>query len=252
MIYGYGYVNNHMPTLKATVMRGGSIAPSSLLTGLYAVYKGESNTNDSLGNYNGTPYGGLTYSGGKSGNAFNLNGTTAYVSLPNDSFNFTGNVTGNFSISCWINLNSVSGNQAIFSNLSYLAGVSNGWFLLMRNNKLYFEFYQSNGTYDYLTSNTNLSTSAWYHISVVRVFSQSTKIYINGALDISNSSTYNPSYASGIPIPSAIGAWKYDALTAIMYLNGKIDEVNVWNRELTATEVTTLYNSGTGKFYPTF
>lgn len=246
MLYGYGILNNHVPTLKATVMRGAGVAPSTLGVGLYSVYKAESNANDSLNTYNGTAMGGLTYTAGKSGNAFTGNGTTAYVSLPNDSFNFTGN----FSISGWINLNSVSGNQCIFANLSYVAGVSNGWLLLMRNNKLYFEFYKNNGTLDYLASNTNFTTSTWYHINIVRVASTSTKIYINGTLDISNSSTYNPTYASSIPIPSSIGAWKYDATTATQFTNGKIDEVNVWNREVTATEVTELYNAGTGKFYP--
>jgi hypothetical protein len=30
----------------------------------------------------------------------------------------------------------------------------------------------------------------------------------------------------------------------------KVDELNIWNKELTATEVTELYNAGTGKFYP--
>jgi hypothetical protein len=32
----------------------------------------------------------------------------------------------------------------------------------------------------------------------------------------------------------------------------KIDELNTWNKELTAADVTALYNTGTGKFYPTF
>lgn len=36
------------------------------------------------------------------------------------------------------------------------------------------------------------------------------------------------------------------------YLSGAVDEVGVWNRLLTADERTTLYNSGVGKFYPTF
>ena len=34
--------------------------------------------------------------------------------------------------------------------------------------------------------------------------------------------------------------------------NTMIDELNTWTKELTATDVTALYNSGAGKFYPTF
>jgi hypothetical protein len=34
------------------------------------------------------------------------------------------------------------------------------------------------------------------------------------------------------------------------YLNGKIDEVGIWNDALTATEVNSLYNGGLGLSYP--
>ena len=33
-------------------------------------------------------------------------------------------------------------------------------------------------------------------------------------------------------------------------MNGIIDEVGFWNRELTSSEVTDLYNSGAGLAYP--
>ena len=47
-----------------------------------------------------------------------------------------------------------------------------------------------------------------------------------------------------------IGANKYDTSNYQEFFNGNIDEVNLWNKELTATDVTELYNAGTGKFYP--
>ena len=78
-------------------------------------------------------------------------------------------------------------------------------------------------------------------------------MYINGTLTNGNTSSLNPTYiTTSLPIPSSVGAWKYNSSTIIFYLNGKIDELYLWNKELTSTEVTTLYNSGTGKFYPTF
>jgi len=229
--------------LKATV--------SSLLTGLFAVYKGESNTNDSLGNYNGTPYGGLTYSAGKSGNCFTFNGTTGYINLGDNIFN---SFTSDFSISMWINVNSVSGNQALFSNLSYNASnISNGFFVLLRSNSIYFELYNNNNTYEALTTGGYVSTGTWYHVVITRKAGTRSRIYVNGTLINSNTSTLNPTYdTSIIPIPSSIGAWKYDSSHVISYANGNIDELYTYNKELTSTEVTTLYNSGTGKFYPTF
>ena len=221
---------------------------SSLLTGLYAVYKAESNANDSLGVYNGTAVGGLTYTAGKSGNAFTLNGTDAYVDLGNNIFN---SFTSDFSISVWVNLNSVSGNQCILNNLSYNAGISNGWIFYMKNQIPSFEIYTNSGAYQPIGSPTILSTSTWYNIVVTRKSSTRSRIYVNGSLVVADTSSLNPTYVTtSIPIPSTIGVWKYNASTKIWYLNGKIDELNTWNKELTDTEVTDLYNAGSGKFYP--
>jgi hypothetical protein len=205
-------------------------------------------SSDAYGTNNGTLMNGCTFTTGKIGKAFIFDGVNDYVNLGNDSFNFTGN----FSISAWINLNTVSGNQCIMSNLSFISPVSNGWFLVMRNNRIMLEFYQNNNTFDRLQASSTFSTSTWYHITVVRVASTSTKLYINGVLNSSNTSTYNPTYSSSIPIPASIGAWKYDATTVAQFTNGKIDALSVWNKELSATEVTELYNSGNGKQYPNF
>ena len=97
-------VNSLLTGLYA-VYKAESNSLASLTTSLYAVYKAESNANDSLGTYNGSAIGGVTYTTGKSGNAFTLNGTTSNVQLPDNSLNFTGD----FSISIWINPTSVSG-----------------------------------------------------------------------------------------------------------------------------------------------
>ena len=161
MFYGYGILNNHVPTLRAA-MKGGSSNP--LNTSLYAVYKGESNANDSLGTYNGTAQGGLTYTTGKSGNAFTFNGTNAYVGLPNNSINFTGD----FSISLWVNLASLSGSQVLFNNFKQV-GLNNyyGYLIFAHNNNLYFR--NQDGTiiaYDTIAPFS--STNSWSNIVITR------------------------------------------------------------------------------------
>jgi len=205
--------------------------------------------NDSVSTNHGTLMNGTTFTTGKIGKAFTFDGVNDYVALPNNSLAFTGD----FSMSGWIILNSVSGNQCIISNLSFISpNVSNGWLFVMRNQKLNFELYQNNNTYTVLASTSNLNSSTWYHVAVTRKASTGTKIYINGVLDSSNSSSYNPTYTSSIPIPTSIGAWKYDSSTIAQYTSGKIDGLSVWDKELTSTEVTSLYNSGNGKQYPNY
>jgi len=226
-------------------------AKSTLLNNLFAVYKAESNANDSLGVYNGTANGGVTYSAGKSGNAFTFNGTTAYVSLPTNQFKFTTD----FSINVWSNF---SGNtidiQTIFANLTYDGTYGYGYFLYYYNNTLTFQI--SNNSGSVLLNYTTASLfNSWNNIVIIRKLSTGTKMYINGTLVASNSNVQNPNYHA--TMTPSIGATNYGPTFAnlVQYYasNGsKIDELNVWNKELTETEVTNLYNSGTGKFYPTF
>jgi hypothetical protein len=244
MLYGYGVLNNHVPTLRATVMRGGSIAPSSLLTGLYAVYKGESNANDSLGPYTGTPYGGLTYVTGKSGNAFQFNGLNSYIQVPYNIFASTVN----FSISFWVNFSSLTGNQFLFSNIKVSGGIYKGFGIVKNTaNKINLQIYGASSTDIY--SITTLNASTWYNIVITRN-NLGSNIYINGALDNSDSSSVNPTYYT--PQYSQIGAYDNTSSSLSYVTNGAIDELDIWGKQLTSTEVTELYNSGAGKFYPTF
>ena len=246
MFYGYGILNNHVPTLKATAMKIGA-AVSSLLTSLYAVYKGESNANDSLGVYNGTAQGGLTYTAGKSGNAFVFNGTNAGVLFSNGVWNFTGN----FSISMWVKFSTSGLSQILISNFT-IGGTTivSGWFVEKTLLELRLRGYNNgNLVLSATKSSFSPSTSVYTHLVFTRS-SVNSKIYIDGVLDTTSTATGAPNYEStNYPM---IGANKYDASTYQEFFNGNIDEVNLWTKELTATEVTDLYNTGTGKFYPTF
>jgi hypothetical protein len=232
-------------------MRGGSTSP--FLTSLYAVYKAESNANDSLGIYNGTAMGGLTYGAGKSGNAFTFNGTSAYVSLPDNMFN---TFTGDFSINLWVNIVENGTLQTLLACKAYDG--TNAWgFSLFNIGTTRFDI--SNGTSTAVTlvePGISNPYNTWYMITITRKASTSTKIHYNGTLTASNTSAVNPVYnpttnkctigTYDLTYPISVGVFYYCA-------NGtKIDELNVWDRELTSTEVIDLYNAGAGKFYPTF
>ena len=222
---------------------------STLGTGLYAVYKGESNTNDSLGTYNGTPYGGLTYTAGKSGNAFTFNGTNAYVGLPTNSFKFGSD----FSICLWSKLQgNVADVQTLFANYTYDGTYSYGYLFYYHDNALKFNIYNNSGSLQLNYTTASLFNN-WKNVIITRKYSTGTKMYIDGVLVASNTNTQNPNYHA--TMTPAIGAANYGPTFGnyVEYYTrngGIIDEVNVWNKELTATEVTELYNAGAGKFYP--
>lgn len=239
------YYNLISSMLKAVI--------STLGIGLYAVYKAESNANDSLGTYNGTPYGGLTYGTGKNGNCFIGNGTTASVNLPNNMFN---SFTGDFSFSMWINMaTNTSGFKTLISNNKLLLSPTRqyGFGFYLNNTTVRFQKY--NGTSTALTMEYDLTSSFTTNIWHNLVFTYSTtlgrKIYFNGTLVASNSDLTAIAYDS-IHYPT-IMAQRYDGVNYEYFNPVKMDEVAIWNtRALTATEVTELYNAGAGKFYPTF
>jgi len=236
---------------------------SPFLTNLYAVYKAESNTNDSLGTYNGTAVGGLTYTAGKSGNAFTFNGTNAYVRYPAGSMNFTSD----FSISVWVNIPAgyISASEIdLLTNITmpYWYNSPKGFWFRTVGASLYFSL--SNGTTsDGLTWTDSLGSiikgnSGWINIVATRKSSTRSNLYVNGVLKASNTSTFNPSYSLTNQTPATGSLYVVNSSgvvqnNSIFAPNGtKIDELNVYTKELTSTEVTELYNAGTGKFYPTF
>jgi hypothetical protein len=231
-------------------------APSTLLTGLYAVYKAESNANDSLGAYNGTAQGGLTYSAGKSGNAFTFNGTNAYVQLPDNSLN---SLNSSFSVSAWFKTASSISNvdNYILNNISTNAWFNNpnGFILEQYGNTLYFNIYNNTNTYTELGVNYFFSTNTWYHVVTTKLLNGNMNLYLNGSLVATKVTTVNPTYLATISkpcigalnVPSRVPSVGYYAQNGFL-----VDELNVWTKELTSTEITTLYNTGAGKFYPTY
>ena len=256
MFYGYGILNNHVPTLKATAMRAGA-AISSLLTNLYAVYKAESNANDSLGVYNGTAQGGLTYTAGKSGNAFTFNGTNAYVSLPDNSLNFTGA----FSYSFWIKSSDTTNYTIIVGNIQNARapyGFTHGYQFWLSAGKVQVDFRDGTSSVNFTqTSSGSVANGSWKHVAItfdpLNIVTGS-KIYINGSLDISGVTPPLGSvnlYSS--PMKACIGARNISGSAITNLSSGtSLDESDFWTKELTSTEITELYNAGAGKFYPTF
>jgi hypothetical protein len=184
---------------------------------------------DSSGSsHNGTAVNGLTPTTGKFGNAGSF-GSGKYVDAG------TINATGTeLTMSVWVKPNSFQNN---FPYISTLMGEEGGGSSVMSlrlgdaglaNNKPQF----SVGNLVTLSANSGINTGSWYHI--VGVYDGSTtKLYINGVLDAttSTSGTYNvnTNFAIGKTLDGR-------------YLDGLMDDVRVYNRALSATEVTELYN----------
>ena len=145
--------------------------------------------------------------------------------------------TGDFSISFWVYPRSApNDNQVIFS-----WGIwpnTSGFFVNYGED--YFGFYL--GDFAELFSYYPPTTlNVWHHIVIVRT-SGTANFYVNGVNR--GSADWNYDFTDGL--------WYFGRAQDVAgyFLDGTLDEVGAWNRSLTGTEITALYNSGAGVAYP--
>jgi hypothetical protein len=104
---------------------------------------------------------------------------------------------------------------------------------------------QSFFSYVFYKENYELGTSNWYHLVLTYNGSNTLTAYINGTSQGTKATETNT--ASGMSDYVSIG---YDVLSNNYWSPVYMDEVYIWNKELSSTEVTALYNSGNGLQYP--
>ena len=169
--------------------------------------------------------------GCKGGICLNFNGTDKYVTIGSTS---TLEATGDMTLAVWMYpTNCAAGRQGIVSK-----AYNNEFDLLLESNCAV-SFFQGDGTWEEIAEPEGLSApeNVWTHITVVRTASDDTlSFYQNGMLLGTDAYVGDPT-ASANPI--IIG--KRDGTT--YYFNGRVDDVRVYDRALSADEVNHLYDS---------
>ena len=82
-----------------------------------------------------------------------------------------------------------------------------------------------------------MNANQWYLVTVAVNSTSGSLIYINGRFENSSNFTIQPNTGA----PFTIGASSNSVLSN-SYFSGIIDEVMVWNRTLTAQEISDIYN----------
>jgi len=217
--------------LAAVTNAHAQIACSPAAPNIVNWWPGDGNANDIIGSDNGTLIGGVTFAPGKVGQAFSFDGSTGYVQVPDSP---SLDITGSLTLDVWVQLNRV-GYQYIMAKGDNFTGALDEYQLIASGTV---EFALGDGTNIYeLFGKTPLNAGEWYNIAAV--YDGSTQIiYVNGTQDamaaIGNITLYtNPSYPLYI---AASGGG--DCLA------GLIDEVQIYNRALSASEIQAIYNAG--------
>ena len=221
----------------------------SLVNGLVGYWPFCGNANDQSGNgNNGTVSGAIltTDRFGNNNSAFNFDGSTSFIQI-ND--NPLLDLTNDFTISSWFNSNSyptsVSTYQMILAKHRYNINNAGSYIygLWSNVNSNGFINFQATPVFNPTTypSNSNYTIGNWYNYVISYSKSSNTlKYYLNGVLIDSKNISFTIQDTNYNLIIGASLNTSDDS--KVMYFNGKIDDVGIWNRTLTQQEITQLYN----------
>lgn len=243
------FVGSQVSSWIGTVPLNRSIPTGEVPTsGLVAYYSLNGNANDTISSANFTTQQITWGTGRKSTQAAEFNGSSSWLYRQNTTYGLTGN--GARSISMWVYLNSAKNGQRqlLFGSGSF------------GNNLENFDFeanvYENGGPVGFYGmhwwGNGARFTGAvptynqWNHCVVVHdggsLTSANTRLYVNNQSPFTFSGNTNFNIVAGSMIQ--IGAREYAPFTATiddLQLQGSLDEIRVYNRALTASEVAQLY-----------
>jgi YVTN family beta-propeller protein len=214
-------------------------APNVVADGLVSLWRGENNAFDVIGGNHGAWSGTSAYAAGKSSQAFNFNGTNTYLDVANTpSLDFG---TGNFTISFWMNLNSLTQQTFVHKTVGDVTNNTNQTYFVEYDTSNSLRFRTSDSTViNDLLAPVTLSTGVWYQVTAVRSGSSNT-LYLNGSPIGSQTSSGAADTGSGGYF--RIGQIAPNGATGLSrYVNGKMDEIAIYSRALSAKEVLKLYD----------
>src|SRR3989344_839628 len=238
-VLGAGYTGSMACSATCTLDTSGCQAvvdnpPSSLV----AYYPFDYSFKDSSGNGNdGILNGIVDFVPGYQGQGASFDGVNGNcVTLPSNALDLRNSL----SISAWVNTALTNVTRAILSKGSVQSSAGNEQYslILSRAGGEVFRFRVSNGT-SFLTAAAPLSPSIdqWHHVAGI-FDGTSVYLYVDGLLVTSNTNANfgilnsRPAIAIGCEGGGVQNVW-----------DGMIDELSVYNRALTAGEVSGLYNN---------
>ena len=160
---------------------------------------------------------------GRIGRALQFDGVNDYINIDNSSsLNFG---TGSFTIEAWIK--TVSANNPIIRKDNDDSGPR--WLIKMESGILF--GYIGNETMLSFNSSASLNDSNWHYIVLVFSRNQNARIYVDGV------QRGNATDISGLGSISNVENLLIGKGSGETYFNGTLDEVKIWNKSLTTTEV---------------
>lgn len=199
---------------------------------------------------NGTAYNGVTWSTLTHGNVYgdnthsaNMDGNNDYIGIPDkESLKYRGD---NLSIGAWINADAteVTGGYIISKPWDTGAGSYN-YRLIYGSNQTITLYLYGNTAFQLATTATIPNNGTWHHVFATVDSLKNVKIYIDGAQVATNIHTIttwtNHDDNLNLSIGTLFSCFASCPNIPAYFFDGKIDDVLIYNRTLSAEEVHTL------------
>jgi hypothetical protein len=209
-------------------------------------WPGDGNAKDIVGKNNGKLKNGAGFAKGYVKQAFSLNGTNQYVDLGNAKSLWVSK--GAFTVDAWVYFNNIGEpDQSIVDKMNANGTNSDGWRLLYQGDFDQFWFCLGGGPGNNgcqsgapttVVSTTTVKAQTWYHVTGVKT-STTISIYVNGSLEgTSQFGTFTDTNSTDL----LFGVTASQGKTA--WLNGLIDEVELFKRALKPAEIQGIYGAG--------
>jgi hypothetical protein len=226
----------------ATAQRqsSGCVTPPS---GLAYWWRGEGDTRDAVGGNNGTPQGRITYTTGEVGKAFNLDGSSGYISTSTRISN-----PQTFSLSLWFRTGATQGGVLISFDSSQASELVRGRLYdrnIYMDNAGALHFGVWNGNPDQIDTRTGYNDNKWHQVVGSLSADTGLSFYVDGTL-----AGNNPAVTRAVETYDGywrIGEGKLDNWPnppASLYFKGQIDEVAIFDTALSAIDVAAIYGAG--------
>jgi hypothetical protein len=227
-----------MATIAAVMLLG--MAGSALAAGERVWWKFDESSgttaSDSSGNNNAgtlTNMVGTEWTAGKSGNALSFDGVDDYVTRSALSANIAGECT----ISLWMKRN---GNPLVNERLVCVGTSGGNGFNVFVAPSGYAGLDNEGGlTSELVSTGPSITNDAWHHIAATRsgTVPSTFKIYVDGVLKATDSNAANT-------LPALTRLRVGASFHPGSYYTGQIDDVRVYSRVLSGTEIQALSDSG--------
>ncbi len=216
-------------------------------SGLVSWWPGDENADDIWDTNHGTVNGAI-FSTGRVGQAFSFDGLGDYVEVL-DIDNPTLDIIGDLTIDAWVKFDSFPSPHSFIVSKdavrerSYALYVDGGYY--GKTGQVGFIVFKSETAYTIHWGDTVLNTGQWYHIAgtydYVADGTSVMNIFIDGNLDsLPTPGAVGPIYSGTANLQ--IGARQYTGWRN--FLDGNIDEVEIFSRALDASEIQDIYNAG--------